>query len=80
MVKQWLNKWWYVGGYVLLSMLIALFVSLAFPVSAADPVQADKNCVHIATANNIKIFRCIDEETGIEFYVNQQGFMMFEIY
>lgn len=64
----------------MLVLVIALVISLALPVSAAPSAPTEENCVHVATANNIKIFRCLDEEANKEFYVNQQGFMMFEIY
>lgn len=71
-----IRKYWYVGGYVMLAIVIAIVIFWVLPVSAAAPEEADKNCVHVATANNIKIYRCIDEDANYEFYTNQLGFLM----
>lgn len=84
MIKQWLNKWWYVGGYVLLSMLLALVVFSVLPVSAAPPAPPTMNvCVKVAEATTklgglIETFRCTDEDMGIVFYQNSLGFMFFQ--
>lgn len=59
-----------VASLIWLPVVVTRFVVPAY--AASEPVPA---CPLVATADTIEIYRCIDEETGFEFYVNNLGFM-----
>lgn len=70
-------RYGYIGGYVLLSALIALVLFLALPVSAASPYP---ECPQVATAGGIKIYYCDSTMVEDPFYINQLGWMMPKLY
>lgn len=73
-MRKWLDEFWF------LALSIALFITasvgmlyLPMPVAQAAPVDVE-TCLHVATADAIKIYYC--EDIGL--FANQLGFMAFE--
>ena len=62
---------------VCLFVLVNVLIDNLAPAYAAQPAEPEiYECVQIAQANGIEVYRCLDEQEGNLFYVNQLGFML----
>lgn len=67
------------GVFIIAVILSAIFAGVMLPpngfAARAAPIETP-SCEPIAHAGALLIFRCIDDQTGRELYVNQVGFMV----